>query len=52
VLTDLRGLTFPRARTYGGLLTRMAAKIAAFNSWLYLNHGYDRPPFARATPLA
>ena len=52
VLTDLLGLTFPRARTYWGLLTRVAAKIAAFNMLLYLNHCYDRPTFAYATPLA
>jgi hypothetical protein len=52
VRTDLLGLTFPRARTYWGLLTRVAAKIAAFNVLLYLNHCYDRPTFAYATPLA
>jgi hypothetical protein len=51
VLTDLLGLPFPRARTYWGLLTRVAAKIAAFNVLLYLNHAYDRPTFAYATPL-
>jgi len=51
VLTDLLGLKFPRARTYWGLLTRIAAKIAAFNVLLYLNHAYDRPTFAYATPL-
>jgi hypothetical protein len=52
VLTDLLGLKFPRARTYRGLLTRIAAKIAAFNILLYLNHLYERPTFAYATPLA
>jgi hypothetical protein len=52
VLTDLLGLKFPRAHTYWGLLTRIAAKIAAFNVLLYLNHCYDRPTFAIATPLA
>jgi hypothetical protein len=52
VLTDVLGLKFPRARTYWGLLTRVAAKIAAFNMLLYLNHCYDRPTFALATPLA
>lgn len=52
VLADLLGLKFPRARTYWGLLTRVAAKIAAFNILLYLNHRHDRPTFAYATPLA
>jgi hypothetical protein len=52
VLVDLLGLKFPRARTYWGLLTRVAAKIVAFNVLLYLNHCYDRPTFALATPLA
>jgi hypothetical protein len=52
ILTDLLGLTFPRARTYWGLLTRLAAKVAAFNLLLYVNHVYNRPTFAYATPLA
>jgi hypothetical protein len=52
VLADLLGLKFPRARTYWGLLTRLAAKVVAFNVLLYLNHRYDRPTFALATPLA
>jgi hypothetical protein len=52
VLTDLLGLKFPRARTYWGLLTRLAAKVAAFNVRRYLNHRHDRPTFAYGTPLA
>lgn len=37
-LTAVFGLPFPRARSYWGLLTRLAAKIAAFNLMLLLNH--------------
>jgi hypothetical protein len=51
VLCELLGLKFPRARTYWGLLTRLAAKIAAFNLLLYLNHRFERPTFAYASPL-
>jgi hypothetical protein len=46
------GLKFPRARTYWGLLTRLAAKVAAFNLAVYINHGCGRPPFALFDPLA
>jgi hypothetical protein len=45
------GLKFPRARTYGGLLTRLAAKVAAFNVGVALNLLHDRPRFAHLTPL-
>jgi hypothetical protein len=43
-LTTIFGLSFPRARTYWGLLTRLAAKIAAFNLMLLLNYLANRPP--------
>ena len=39
------GLTFPRARTYWGLLTRLGAKVAAFNLAVYVNHLFNRPMF-------
>ena len=45
------GLTFPRARTYWGLLTRLGAKIAAFNLAVYVNHLFNRPTFAIFDPL-
>jgi hypothetical protein len=45
------GLTFPRARTYWGLLTRLSAKIAAFNLAVYVNHLFNRPVFAIFDPL-
>ncbi len=46
------GLAFPRARTYWGLLTRLAAKVAAFSVSRYLNHLHAQPPFAFVTPFA
>jgi hypothetical protein len=45
------GLAFPRPRTYWGLLTRLGAKIAAFNLAVYVNHLFNRPPFAIFDPL-
>lgn len=51
-LTSTFGLTFPRARTAWGLLTRIAAKVAAFNLAVYINHCFDRPAFAFFNPLA
>ncbi len=51
-LTAMLGLAFPRARTYWGLLTRLAAKVAAYNVSLYLNHLYERATFAFVTPFA
>jgi len=41
----------PRARTYWGLLTRLGAKIAAFNLAVYVNHLFNRPTFAIFDPL-
>jgi hypothetical protein len=49
-LTASLGLKFPRARTYWGLLTRLAAKVAAFNVAVYLNHLRARPTFALFNP--
>jgi hypothetical protein len=45
------GLTFPRARTYWGLLARLGAKVAAFNLAVYVNHLFNRPLFAIFDPL-
>jgi hypothetical protein len=50
-LTERLGLQYPRARTYWGLLTRLAAKIAAFNLAVFLNHQGHHPTFAQFTPL-
>jgi hypothetical protein len=50
-LTDRLGLKFPRARTYWGLLTRLAAKVAAFNLAMLLNRLFHRPTFAHLSPL-
>lgn len=51
-LCDRFGLKRPRARSSWGLLTRMAAKVAAFNLGVYMNHLYDRPTFAFFDPFA
>ncbi len=50
-LCDRFGLKRPRARSYWGLLTRMAAKIAAFNLGVYINHICARPTFAFFDPF-
>lgn len=46
VLTEVVGLAFPRARSYWGVLTRLAAKVAAQNLLVTCNHAHDRPTFA------
>ncbi len=51
VLTDLLGVKFPRARTRWGLSTRIAAKIAAYNLGIYINHLFKRPTFSLFNPL-
>jgi hypothetical protein len=51
IFTACLGLAFPRARTPWGLLMRLAAKIAAYNILLWLNHLYDRPAFAHLSPF-
>jgi hypothetical protein len=44
-------LKFPRARTHWGLLTRLAAKISAYNLALAFNYLVGRPTYAFANPL-
>lgn len=51
LLTGLLGLCFPRARTLWGLLTRLAAKVAACNILRFVNHLYARDPFAHFSPI-
>jgi len=50
-LVGVLGLKFPRARTYWGLLTRLGAKVAAFNLALYLNQQFRRPTFSLINPI-
>lgn len=50
-LVEVFGLQFPRARSLWGLLARLAAKIAAFNVAVYLNHVFHRPTFSIFDPL-
>jgi hypothetical protein len=45
------GLCFPRARTFWGLLTRLAAKVAACNFARLFNHLQGRPVFAHLAPF-
>jgi len=45
------GLKFPNAKTYWGLVTRLAAKVCASNLLRYLNALFHRPPFAGFVPL-
>jgi hypothetical protein len=42
-LKDLFGLERHRAKTLGGLLTRLAAKVAAYTCEQLLNKGLSRP---------
>lgn len=44
-------LKFPRARTYWGLLTRLAAKMSAYNLAVAFNHLLGRPTYALFNPL-
>jgi hypothetical protein len=48
-LCDSFGLHFPEAHTTWGLLTRMAAKVAAYNCGMLLNRSLGRPDLALAT---
>ena len=48
VLTGVFHLGFPRARSRGGLLTRLAAKVPAFNLGLWLNRHFGRPDLSFA----
>jgi hypothetical protein len=48
-LCDSFGLHFPRAHTTWGLLTRIGAKVAAYNCGILLNRLLGRPDMAMAT---
>jgi hypothetical protein len=48
-LCDSFGLQFPRAHTCWGLLTRIGAKLAAYNLGILINRFYGRPDFAFGT---
>ena len=52
VLDAVLGLKFPRARTYWGLLTRLAAKLSAYNAAIAVNYLLGRPTYALLNPLA
>lgn len=51
LLVGTFGLTFPKARSYWGLITRLAAKVAAYNLLIILNERFDRPTFSVFNPL-
>ena len=48
-LSETFGLKYPGAHTRWGLLTRVAAKVAAYNLGIVLNRVFGRPDFAFAT---
>jgi hypothetical protein len=48
-LCDSFGLQYPGAHTRWGLLTQVAAKLAAFNLGLLINRSLGRPDFSFAT---
>jgi hypothetical protein len=48
-LCDSFGLQFPKAHTLWGLLTRIGAKLAAYNLGILINRNLGRPDFAFAT---
>ena len=50
-LSERFGLTFPRAWTYWGLLTRLAAKISAYNLAVAVNYLLGRHRYALFNPL-
>jgi hypothetical protein len=52
LFTNCLGLSFPRARTFWGLLMRLSAKIAACNMMLWFNHLLGRPTYAQISPFA
>lgn len=51
-LTQTFWAKFPRARTTWGAWTRLAAKVAAYNIAVFVNHLFGRPTFALFDPLA
>lgn len=48
-LENVFGLSFPGARSVWGLLTRVVAKLLAFNLGIWLNRLFGRPDLALAT---
>lgn len=50
-LEGLFRIKFPRARTIGGLLARVAGKVAAHDLLICLNHLFGRPTFAHFNPF-
>jgi hypothetical protein len=52
VLDATLGLKFPRAHTYWGLLTRLAAKVSAYNVALAVNYQFGRNQYALFNPFA
>ena len=50
-LADRLAIKFPRARSTWGAWTRLAAKVAAFNLAVYVNHLFQRPTFTLFNPL-
>ena len=48
-LCDSFGLKYPGAHTTWGLITRIAAKLAAYNLGLWINRDLGRDNFALAT---
>lgn len=48
-LSESFGLKYPGAHTSWGLLTRVAAKVAAYNLGILMNRLFGRPDFAFAT---
>lgn len=50
-LSAVFGLSYPRARSHWGLLSRVGAKVAAFNVAILINHLFGRPRFAIFNPL-
>jgi len=51
LLLEQFGLRFPRARTYAGVRSRVAAKVAAYNLLVLLNQRFARPAFAHFNPF-
>jgi hypothetical protein len=48
-LCDSFGLKYPGAHTTWGMITRIAAKLAAYAMGVDINHTLGRPDFALAT---
>lgn len=46
LLMGVFGLNFPRARSYWGLPTRIASRVAALNLAILINYQYERAPFS------